>query len=104
MVSVNKDNFQQEVIESPLPVMVDFFGQWCPPCKVLGPIIEELDKEFQGKIKITKLNIDENLELAQKYGVMSVPTLIFFKNGKKVNRVIGLVSKEEIKKEIEKVL
>ncbi len=101
MLILDTNNFQKEVLESNIPVMVDFFGVWCPPCQVLGPIIEELANEFQDKIKIFKLDVDKYSEIAQEYNIMSVPTLIFFKNGKEINRLVGLYSKEEIKKEIE---
>ncbi len=100
----NSQNFQKEVLESNLPVLVDFFATWCGPCRAQGPIIEELVKEYEGKIKIGKLNIDEGLEIAQNYNVMSVPTLIFFKDGQEVKRLVGFQSKEELKKEIDKFL
>ena len=83
-----------------LPVLVDFFSNYCPPCKMLEPIFEELTKEFEGKIKFLRLNVDENREIAAKYGVMSIPTLILFKNGQENKRIVGLRTKEELKKEI----
>jgi thioredoxin 1 len=104
MIILNNSNFQKEVLESKVPVVVDFFGTWCPPCKMLAPVLEQLDKEFQDQVKLAKVDIDENLVLAQKYGVMSVPTLIFFKNGQERNRLVGLRLKEEIRKEIEKLI
>lgn len=102
MVFTN-DNFQKEVAESNLPVLVDFFAPWCGPCQIQGPIIEELIKEYQGKIKIGKLDIEESTETAQQYNVMSVPTLIFFKNGKEIKRLIGLQTKKDLEKDIEKM-
>ena len=99
-LQLNKDNFEKEVVKSDLPVLVDFFASWCPPCKMLGPIVEELAKELKGELKVGKLNIDESPAIAQKYGVMSVPTMILFKKGKEVKRIVGLRGKEEIKKEI----
>lgn len=101
MIVLNHSNFQKEVLESTIPVIVDFFGIWCPPCKILAPILEELDKEYKDKIKFTKVDIDENFELAEKYNIMSVPTLIFLKNGQERGRLVGLRPKEELKKEIE---
>ena len=83
-----------------LPILVDFYSNWCPPCKMLEPIFEELTKEFEGKIKFLRLNVDENREIAAKYGIMSIPTLILFKNGKEEKRIIGLRSKEELKREL----
>lgn len=93
-------NFEKEVLENKIPVLVDFYSSWCPPCKMLAPIIEELAKELKGEIKVGKLNIDQAREIAGKYGVMSIPTLILFKNGKEEKRIVGLRSKEEILKEI----
>ncbi|MGB9609266.1 MAG: thioredoxin [Minisyncoccia bacterium] len=100
----NDQNFQKEVRESKLPVLVDFFAPWCGPCQVQGPIIEELAKEYEGKIKIGKLNVEDDLEIAQNYNVMSIPTLIFFNQGREIKRLVGLQTKEELKKEIDKII
>jgi thioredoxin 1 len=100
----NKENFQKEVLESEKPVLVDFYAPWCPPCNAQGPIIDDLAKEFEGKLKIGKLNIEEAVEIAQDFNVLSIPTLIFFKNGKEIKRLIGLQTKEELKKEIKNIL
>lgn len=94
-------NFKKEVLESNLPVLVDLWAPWCGPCKTLAPILEEAAEECQGKIKIGKLNVDENAKTASHYGVMSIPTLIFFKNGKIMQQAVGALSKAELKRKIE---
>ena len=96
MLELNKDNFKKEVLESGVPVLVDFFATWCGPCKMMLPIVEELAKEEGGKFKIAKINVDESNDLAQEYEVMSIPTFIVFKNGKEVERVMGAQAKEKL--------
>ncbi len=99
-------NFQQEVEQNKGVVLVDFFAEWCGPCRVMGPIIEELAEELKDKqgVKIGKLNIDENQDTAGKYGVMSIPTLILFKDGKKIEQLVGLQDKESLNNLINKNL
>ncbi|OGX44219.1 MAG: thioredoxin [Omnitrophica WOR_2 bacterium RIFCSPLOWO2_12_FULL_51_8] len=97
-------NFKKEVLESGLPVLVDFWAQWCAPCKRIAPFLEELAGEYDKKIKIAKFDVDGNSRTATHYGVMSIPTLIFFKNGKVTNQVTGALSKAELKAKIEECL
>jgi len=101
-VTITEASFDQEVLKSDLPVMVDFWAVWCGPCKVLGPIVEELANDYAGKLKVGKVNVDENNALAAKYGVMSIPTLKFFKGGKLVGEMIGAAPKASIESEIKK--
>lgn len=100
-ILLTDQNFEQEVLKSNQPILVDFFAPWCGPCKMMAPIIEELAKEIKGKAKIGKLDVDKNQETAQKYNVMSVPTLIFFKDGQEVERMMGVQSKETLIKKLE---
>lgn len=96
----NKENFEQEVLKSDLPVLVDFYADWCGPCKMMAPIVHQLAEEYNGKVKIGKLNVDDNIELAQKYRVMSIPTFVFFKNGESIATVVGGMSKNELSEKI----
>ncbi|MBU1127116.1 MAG: thioredoxin [Patescibacteria group bacterium] len=90
------ENFQEEVINSEKLVLVDFSANWCGPCQMIGSVIEELAEELEGKVSVGKVNVDENQELAQKYSVMSIPTIIVFKNGKQTGKVLGAVGKDQL--------
>jgi thioredoxin 1 len=103
-VTFTDQNFVAEVLKSEQPVLVDFWAPWCGPCRIVGPIVEDIAKDYEGKIKVGKLNVDEHQAIAQKYGVMSIPTLAIFKNGEVVDQLIGAHPKEAIAEHLEKVL
>jgi thioredoxin 1 len=92
----NKSNFDAEVVKSDKPVLVDFWAPWCGPCKMIGPIIEELATEFEGKAKVGKVNVDDNQDLAGSFGIRGIPTVMLFKDGQVLNQFVGLKSKEEL--------
>ena len=95
-ITLTKDNFENEVLNFNGKVLVDFWATWCGPCKMIAPVIEEIAEEYQGKVKVGKINVDDEQELAIKYGVMSIPTVILFKNGAIENTSVGYVSKEKL--------
>jgi len=99
---VSDDNFENEVIKSDIPVLVDFWAPWCGPCIAIGPVLEELAGEFQGKVKIAKMNVDENANIPAEYGVRSIPFLVMFKGGEVVESVVGASPKNKLKDIIEK--
>ena len=94
-------NFKKEALEADMPVLVDFYADWCGPCKMMAPIIDELAKEYDGVVKIGKLNVDNNPDTARHYRVMSIPTMIIFKNGAAVDTVVGAVSKNALKEKLD---
>lgn len=101
---IKEDNFQKEVLESNIPVLVDFYADWCGPCKMMGPVISGLAKEYSGRCKITKCNIDNEMALASRYRVLSIPTIIIFKNGRPEKTIVGAVSKKELVEKLEQAL
>ena len=100
---ITDQNFDSEVLQSRIPVLVDFWAEWCQPCKIVDPVVHELAGEYAGKLKVGKMNVDEN-QTGGNYSIMSIPTLLFFKKGQPVKSVIGAQSKENIKKAIDEVL
>ena len=103
-VVVNDSNFQQLVIDSKTPVMVDVWAPWCRPCRMVAPILDELANEYQDRITLAKLNVDENAKTATKYRVMSIPNLIIFKKGEPVSQIVGYKPKRELKKDLDTIL
>ena len=97
-------NFEAEVLKSDIPVLVDFWAPWCGPCKSMSPIVDALSTEYEGKVKVVKVNVDENTETPGKFSVMSIPTFIIFKDGDAVSTFVGAKSKEDMKKELDAVL
>ena len=97
-------DFEKEVLQSDKPVLVDFFADWCGPCKMMAPVVEQLAEELEGKAMVGKLNIDENMDIAEKYRVMNIPTFLIFKDGQEKERIVGAVSKNELKNKLEQTL
>jgi thioredoxin 1 len=101
---VSDTSFETEVLKSDVPVLVDFWAPWCGPCRMVAPIVEELADEYVGKVKVVKLNTDDNIETASKYGIRSIPTLLVFKGGEPVEQVIGFRPKSDLQRALEKAL
>ncbi len=101
-LEITEQNFENEVLKSDMPVLIDFWAEWCGPCKILSPTVDELAKEYEGKLKVGKVNVDEQGSLSTHYGVMSIPTLKFFKNGQIVGELVGAAPKSTIEAEIKR--
>ena len=101
IVNLTSNNFEQQVVKENKLVVVDFWATWCGPCRAIGPVIDELANQYEGKVVIGKINVDEESELARKYKVMSIPTVMLFKNGEVVDKVVGLRSKEDLEELID---
>lgn len=100
VIEVTDDTFESEILKSDIPAIVYFWAKWCTPCKAIAPVIDEIAKEFTGKIKVCRLNVNENTETATDSAIMNIPTLVFFKDGKEAGRASGIVSKKELLKKI----
>jgi thioredoxin 1 len=96
VVAVNESNFDAEVVNTPTPVLVDFWAEWCGPCKMIAPILDEIANEKAGAVKIAKVNVDENQGLSSKFGIRAIPTLLFFKNGAVREQIVGMTSKRDL--------
>ncbi|MCL4181669.1 MAG: thioredoxin [Verrucomicrobia bacterium] len=102
MLTLTESNFKEQVVDSPIPVLVDFWAEWCGPCKMLGPILEELATDYDGRVKIGKLNIDDSPSVANEYGIRAIPTMLIFKGGQVAEQVVGLRSKRDLKANLDK--
>ena len=103
-ITVEDDNFDTTVLQAKIPVLVDFWAQWCRPCLMAAPVLDELAEEYEGKMTFAKLDVDQNAKTAAKYGIMSIPNLIIFKDGKPVSQIIGYKPKEELKRNLDTIL
>ncbi len=103
ILTLTSENFDQEVLKSPTPVLVDFWAEWCGPCKMVSPILDELATEYDGKVKIGKVNIDDHQGLATEYGIRAIPTLLLFKAGQVTDQIVGLRSKRDFKSKLDRV-
>lgn len=104
MADITDTTFDQEVIKSNVPVLIDFWAPWCAPCRIVGPVVDELAKEYEGKLKVGKVNVDENSQSATQFGIMSIPTLMIFKSGQPVRTMVGAQGKDSLKREIDQIL
>ena len=104
MIKLTDQNFESEVIKSEMPVLVDFWAEWCGPCLMIAPIVEEFAKEYNGKLKVCKLDVDAHGSIAQQFRILSIPTVVIFKDGKVASQIVGAVPKKEFQKHIDKVM
>jgi thioredoxin len=104
MNEVTDQNFEQDVLKSDQPVLVDFWAEWCGPCKALAPTVEQVAQQYEGRAKVVKMNVDENNQVPPRYGIKGIPTLILFKNGNEADRVVGNTSKDNISRMIDRAL
>ena len=103
-ITVNETDFDTEVLGSDMPVLVDFWAEWCMPCRMIAPVIDEISEEFSGRVKVCKINVDEASAVAAKYGVMSIPTLAIFKDGEVTDKMVGAASRDAIRQKLEENL
>lgn len=103
-VTASDSNFEQVVLQAEMPVLVDFWATWCGPCRMVAPVVEELAEEYDGRISFAKVDVDSNTQIASRYGIMSIPTLILFKDGKPVSNIVGFRPKAELKKSLDAAL
>ncbi|NLW07476.1 MAG: thioredoxin [Clostridia bacterium] len=103
-INVDSGSFETEVISSPVPVVVDFWAAWCGPCRMMAPVLDQLASEYDGSVKFAKVNVDEHQDVAMSYNIMSIPTLVIFKDGQEVGRVVGYMPKDRLKAELQKKL
>jgi len=104
VMEVTDSSFEAEILKHPSPVLVDFWASWCAPCRTMSPIVEAISAEFAGKIKVAKLNVDENQSIAAKYAVMSIPTMILFKEGEEIDRLVGFIAQKNLAEKIKEFL
>ncbi len=104
LISLKTNDFDKEVVTSSIPVLLDFWAEWCPPCKMIAPLLEQLADEYKGKVKIMKVNVDEEPDLATKFGITNIPTLLFFKAGNPHEKIVGAVPKQKIKDILDKIV
>ena len=103
-INIDDSNFEQVILHTVIPVLVDFWAEWCGPCRMVGPVVEELSEEYDGKVSFAKVDIDKNPRIASQYGIMSIPTLMIFKGGKPMSNIVGFRPKAELKKSLDAAL
>ena len=104
VMELTESNFDQEVVKSPTPVLVDLWAAWCGPCRMIAPVVEELAGTYKGKMKMGKLNVDDHPQVAAQFRIMNIPTLLLFKGGQEVDRIVGVVPREELTRRIERIV